>query len=210
MKLPAGSLTTALALVCTVVFVLLAITGLSSVATVKGGIILARFGGDVIAPPGFMVPAILTPITAFFLHANLVHLALNMVVLLFIGRQLELPLGKAGLAILLLGGIYGGALAEWIASANGGGVIIGASGGISALIATFALVFNRQQVRSIGPIPGVWVRALWLAAAWIGVQLLLGIAGGSFANIAIWSHIGGFVAGLLLSRPILRWRFRGR
>jgi membrane associated rhomboid family serine protease len=55
------------------------------------------------------------------------------------------------------------------------------------------------------------VRALWLAAAWIGLQLLLGFAGGSgFGAVAIWAHVGGFLAGLLLARPLLRWRFGAR
>ncbi|WP_260582327.1 rhomboid family intramembrane serine protease [Sphingopyxis sp. PET50] len=64
---------------------------------------------------------------------------------------------------------------------------------------------------AIGPIPGHWVRALWLAAAWIGLQLLIGLTGGAgFGNIAIWAHVGGFVAGLLLARPVLRWRFKGK
>lgn len=210
MKLPAGPLSTTLVCICVLVHIGLALTGLASDAAVRGGIILARFSGELVVPPGTLVPAVLTPITAFFLHASLFHLLFNMVVLLFLGRQLELPLGKAGLALLLLGGVYGGALAEWLAGSSGGMVIIGASAGISALIATYALIFNRQHVRAIGPISGAWVRALWLAAAWIGLQLLLGFAGGSFSNIAIWSHIGGFIAGLLLARPLLRWRFGGR
>ncbi|RZM05569.1 MAG: rhomboid family intramembrane serine protease, partial [Sphingomonas sp.] len=39
-------------------------------------------------------------------------------------------------------------------------------------------------------------------------NLLVGLATltGSFA-VAIPAHIGGFIAGLLLTRPLLRWRF---
>src|SRR3546814_8144855 len=89
--------------------------------------------------------------------------------------------------------------------------MIGASGAISALLAVFALIFSRPQAPAIGPIPSHWVRALWLAAAWIGIQLLIGFAGGAgFGAIAIWAHVGGFVAGLILARPLLRWRFGGR
>ena len=89
--------------------------------------------------------------------------------------------------------------------------MIGASGAISALLAVFALIFSRTQTSAIGPIPAHWVRALWLAAAWIGLQLALGFAGGGgFGAVAIWAHVGGFLAGLLLARPLLRWRFGGR
>lgn len=210
MNTPHAPLTTAYALACVILFVLLLITGLDQQAWIAGGFIPARFGSDLIAPPGTLVPAFLTPLTAAFLHGSLLHLGFNMVVLLFIGRQLEEPLGKAAMAVLLVAGAYAGAFAQWAADPGSTVVMIGASGAISAIIAVFALIFNRNQVRDIGPIPGVWVRALWLAAAWIGVQLLMGFAGGGFANVAIWAHIGGFVVGLVLARPLLRWRFKRR
>ena len=51
-----------------------------------------------------------------------------------------------------------------------------------------------------------------LAAAWIGLQLMIGIATaggmGQLGQIAIAAHIGGFLVGLVLTRPLLRWRFR--
>ncbi|MGV1683931.1 rhomboid family intramembrane serine protease [Sphingopyxis sp. NJF-3] len=204
-------LTTGFALLCVVVFVILAITGYQHQAFVGAGFIPARFGADLIAPPGTMLPFALTPLSSAFLHSGVLHLVFNMAVLLFIGRQLEAPLGSAATAVLLVAGAYAGAFAQWIADPGSTAVVVGASGAISALIAVFALIFSRSQAPAIGPIPSHWVRALWLAAAWIGVQLLLGFAGGAgFGNIAIWAHVGGFVAGLLLARPLLRWRFGGR
>lgn len=204
-------LTTGFALLCVVVFVILAITGCQHQAFVGAGFIPARFGADLIAPPGTMLPVALTPLSSAFLHSGVLHLVFNMAVLLFIGRQLEAPLGSAATAVLLVAGAYAGAFAQWLADPGSTAIVVGASGAISALIAVFALIFSRSQAPAIGPIPSHWVRALWLAAAWIGVQLLLGFAGGAgFGNIAIWAHVGGFVAGLLLARPLLRWRFRGR
>ncbi len=204
-------LTTGFALLCVVVFVILAITGYQHQAFVGAGFIPARFGADLIAPPGTMLPFALTPLSSAFLHSGVLHLVFNMAVLLFIGRQLEAPLGSAATAVLLVAGAYAGAFAQWIADPGSTAVVVGASGAISALIAVFALIFSRSQAPAIGPIPSHGVRALWLAAAWIGVQLLLGFAGGAgFGNIAIWAHVGGFLAGLLLARPLLRWRFRGR
>lgn len=204
-------LTTGFALLCVVVFVILAITGYQHQAFVGAGFIPARFGADLIAPPGTMLPFALTPLSSAFLHSGVLHLIFNMVVLLFIGRQLEAPLGSAATAVLLVAGAYAGAFAQWLADPGSTAIVVGASGAISALIAVFALIFSRSQAPAIGPIPSHWVRALWLAAAWIGIQLLLGFAGGAgFGNIAIWAHVGGFVAGLLLARPLLRWRFRGR
>lgn len=211
MKPQDAPLITGYAVLCTVIFILLSITGLDGDAIVRAGFIPVRFGLEPIATPGFFVPFILTPLTAAFLHVGVLHLVFNLVVLLFIGRQLEAPLGSRAMAVLLVAGAYAGALAQYLADPQSQVPMIGASGAISALIAVFALIFSRSETRPIGPIPAHWVRALWLAAAWIGLQVLLGFAGGAgFGAIAIWAHVGGFLAGLILARPLLRWRFGAR
>lgn len=211
MKPHEAPLVTGYALVCVIVFALLWITGFQIDAIVRAGFIPARFGNELILPPGTMVPFILTPLSSALLHGGVLHIVFNVIVLLFIGRQLEAPLGSKAMAVLLLVGAYGGALAQFLADPQSAVPMIGASGAISALIAVYALIFSRSQASAIGPIPGHWVRALWLAAAWIGLQLLIGLAGGGgFGAIAIWAHVGGFLAGLLLARPLLRWRFGAR
>lgn len=211
MKPQDAPLVTGYALVCVIVFVLLWITGFQVDAIVRAGFIPARFGSELILPPGTMVPFVLTPLSSALLHGGVLHIVFNVIVLLFIGRQLEGPLGSKAMAVLLLVGAYGGALAQFLADPQSAVPMIGASGAISALIAVYALIFSRSQASAIGPIPGHWVRALWLAAAWIGLQLLIGLAGGGgFGAIAIWAHVGGFLAGLLLARPLLRWRFGAR
>lgn len=211
MKPHEAPLVTGYALVCVIVFVLLWITGFQVDAIVRAGFIPARFGNELILPPGTMIPFILTPLSSALLHGGVLHIVFNVIVLLFIGRQLEAPLGSKAMAVLLLVGAYGGALAQFLADPQSAVPMIGASGAISALIAVYALIFSRSQASAIGPIPGHWVRALWLAAAWIGLQLLIGLAGGGgFGAVAIWAHVGGFLAGLLLARPLLRWRFGAR
>lgn len=211
MKPQDAPLVTGYALACVVVFVLLRVTGYQFDAIMRAGFIPARFAVELVAPPGTMVPAALTPLTSAFLHGGWLHLIFNMIMLLFIGRQLEAPLGAKAMGVLLVAGAYVGAFAQYLADPASSVPMIGASGAISALIAVFALIFSRSQTKAIGPIPAHWVRALWLAAAWIGLQLLLGFSGGGdFGAVAIWAHVGGFLAGLLLARPLLRWRFGGR
>jgi len=211
MKPQDAPLVTGYALACVALFVILSITGYEPQAFIGAGFIPARFGADLIAPPGTLLPFFLTPLSSAFLHGGVLHLVFNLLVLLFIGRQLEAPLGAKAMAVLLVAGAYAGALAQFLADPQSTVPMIGASGAISAVIAVFALIFGRSQTRAIGPIPSHWVRALWLAAAWIGLQLLIGFAGGGgFGAVAIWAHVGGFLAGLLLARPLLRWRFGGR
>lgn len=211
MKPQDAPLVTGYALACVVVFLLTWVSGYQLDSFIRAGFIPARFGSELIASPGTMVPFILTPLTSAFLHAGWLHLIFNLIILLFIGRQLEAPLGAKAMGVLLVVGAYAGAFAQYLADPASAVPMIGASGAISALIAVFALIFSRSQTKATGPIPAHWVRALWLALAWIGLQLLLGLSGGGdFGAIAIWAHVGGFLAGLLLARPLLRWRFGGR
>src|SRR3546814_7070162 len=89
--------------------------------------------------------------------------------------------------------------------------MIGASGAISAVMGTYALLYSQNQVKAIGPLSAHAVRILWLAAAWMAIQFMIGIVGlGGIGRIAIGAHIGGFVAGLLLTRPLIHLRFRQR
>lgn len=153
--------------------------------------------------------AALTLVTHQFLHAGWTHLALNMVFLAWVGRYVEWIGGKWGLAMLfLLGGIAGAALQ--VAAAPMSTVpVVGASGAIAAVFGAYATIFARgtstaRRVLGVN-IPGETLNLLWLAAAWIGLQLLTGyVFNTDGAGIAIWAHIGGFITGLLLGRPLAR------
>jgi membrane associated rhomboid family serine protease len=53
------------------------------------------------------------------------------------------------------------------------------------------------------------VHVLWLAAAWTVVNLLTAFAFlGAGVAVAAAAHIGGFVAGLALAKPLLAWNWR--
>ena len=87
--------------------------------------------------------------------------------------------------------------------------MIGASGALSAVVGAYALLFGQSRARAIGQFSAGVVHVVWLAAAWIGIQLMIGVAGlGGFGTIAIGAHIGGFLAGLAMARPLLLWRYR--
>ena len=99
MKPQDAPLVTGYALACVVVFVLLRVTGYQFDAIMRAGFIPARFAVELVAPPGTMVPAALTPLTSAFLHGGWLHLIFNMIMLLFIGRQLEAPLGAKAMGV---------------------------------------------------------------------------------------------------------------
>ena len=53
------------------------------------------------------------------------------------------------------------------------------------------------------------LNATWLLAAWVVLQLMTQfLAGTQGYFLATPAHVGGFIAGLLLQRPLLLWRYR--
>jgi membrane associated rhomboid family serine protease len=125
------------------------------------------------------------------------------------GRMTERVLGWQGLGILYVAGIIAASAAEFLAHPSSQTPVIGASGAISAVIAVYMLLFPNKEPKPWGPIPVAIARPLQLLAMWVLINLMIGFAGpGMGLGIAIWSHIGGFIAGLLLAKPLLRWRYR--
>ena len=180
-------------------------------ALISGALFPARFGAGnaAFADARTMVPAILTPISSAFLHGGIAHVLLNMVMLLLIGKMVERVLGGGLYLLLYIIGAYGAALAEWAASPDSMTPVIGASGALSAIIGAYVILFPNKQPKDWGPVPASIARPLHLLVAWAALNLAIGfVAPGLGMGIAIWSHIGGFVVGLLLVRPLLLWRYR--
>jgi membrane associated rhomboid family serine protease len=171
------------------------------------GFIPARLSGAEVPWPA--VPAFLTPLTATLVHSGLVHLGFNLLVFVWCGSAVERILGRTGLIALYLLGAYASAGAQWLANPHGMVPMVGASGAISAVIGAFALSFGRARRFTASPTINRWINAVWLMAAWIVLQLMMGwLAGGQGVLLATPAHVGGFAVGLLLHRPLLLWRYR--
>lgn len=171
------------------------------------GFIPLRFSSEA---QGFIVPALLTPLTATLSHGDFIHLGFNMLMLVYCGRAVESVLGMGPMAALYIVGAYVAAAGQYVVGPVSPVAMIGASGAISAVLAVYALLFGRNDVKRWGPIPAHWVRAIWLALAWTAIQWMIGlVSGGGGYEIATAAHVGGFLAGLALARPLLAWRYRG-
>jgi membrane associated rhomboid family serine protease len=175
-------------------------------AAVLGGFIPARVSG--LAIP-YALPVWLTPLSATLLHGGLLHLGFNLLMLGYCGREDEVALGPPGVIVLYLVGAYAAAAAQYLAGPHSAVPVIGASGAISALVGAYALLYGQRRPSRFSPEVARWLHILWLALAWIAVQLLLGYASATQGiEVAAAAHIGGFIAGLILARPLLRWRYR--
>lgn len=155
------------------------------------------------------VPAWLTPLTATLVHGGLLHVAVNVLMLVWCGTQVERVLGAGPMVLLYVVGAYTAAIAQWAIAPLSPTPMIGASGAISAVIGAFALSFGQQKRIVSSPALNRSLNALWLLAAWIVVQMMSGVLAGTDGYLlATPAHIGGFIAGLLLQRPLLMWRYR--
>lgn len=129
--------------------------------------------------------------TAMFLHANILHIGLNMLSLFFIGRAVEIFYGKwRYLTIYLVSGIIGGITFLFLSP---GEAAVGASGAIFGVFGALG-VFYLMNRRALGGY-GSGAVSNWLF--WLLLNLAFGFAPGS--DIAVWAHIGGLIGGMIIA-----------
>jgi membrane associated rhomboid family serine protease len=149
------------------------------------------------AAAGPTLHGLMTLVTYAFLHADFMHLALNLGFLLAFGSFVERHLGSARYLLLFVVTAALGALAEYAFRGGEPIALIGASGAVYGMTgAALRYMFaGGGAARRRG--------ALVFVGVFMGINLLLGITGlGDFlAGAAIgWkAHVAGFVAGAALS-----------
>jgi membrane associated rhomboid family serine protease len=183
------------------------LTGYDGWAEISLGFIPARLSGMPV--PWSAIPAWLTPLTATLVHSGILHLGFNLLIFVWCGNAVERVLGRTGLVLLYVVGAYAAAAAQWASNPHGDVPMVGASGAISAVMGAFALSFGRAKPFTSNLRVNRWINIVWLMVAWIVLQAMMGwLAGGQGYLLATPAHIGGFLAGLLLQRPLLLWRYR--
>lgn len=198
-----------IALVTSAVSLFVIITHRDLELAILAGFVPARLSGLLDYSGVLAVPAWLTPLSAALLHAGLFHLGMNLIMLVYTGRETEKALGPWGVLILYLVGAYAAAGAQWLAGPHSPIPMIGASGAASAIVGAYSLLYGRSRARAIGPIPARVVHVAWLAVAWVVINLMTGLAfQAANVGIAAAAHIGGFLAGLALARPLFAWNWR--
>lgn len=149
-----------------------------------------------------------TWLTNTFLHGSAGHLLGNMVFLFLFGFTLEMALGR-GLYLLsfLLGGIGASAFAAWM-YAGMGGLGLGASGAVSALMGMYVVLYRLRRIPFFYMFFFYFNYARWPALVmlpvWMGFELLQHLLGG--AQVAYMAHLGGLVTGALLMALIMAVR----
>ncbi len=129
--------------------------------------------------------------TTLFLHANLLHLAMNGVGLWLFGSAVEKTMGRwRMLVVFVAGGALGNVLSAWLARYD---VAIGASGGIFAVIGAFAVgVWRLRSPMYVA----LRRRLLVVVALMVAADFTIGGLEPQVDNLA---HVGGFFAGMALA-----------
>jgi membrane associated rhomboid family serine protease len=121
-------------------------------------------------------------VTGGFLHANLLHIGMNMLILYWLGRMLEPAIGSVRFAAVYVTSLFAGALGALVLMPHE--FTVGASGAIFGL-AGCAVVEMRSRNISI------MESGLGLL---IGINLLFSVTA---SGISIGGHVGGLIGGAL-------------
>ncbi|MCL6697562.1 rhomboid family intramembrane serine protease [Sphingomonas sp. NSE70-1] len=176
-------------------------------SAVFAGFIPARISG-VVQLAGAL-PAWITPFSSALVHGGWLHLGVNMLMLVFAGSMVERVIGGTGLLFAYVIGALVAAFSQFIVDPGSPIPMVGASGAISALFGLYALFFGAPKQVTRNQKLNRWLHVAWLLVAWVVLQWMAGyLAGGGGVMLATPAHIGGFIAGLLLQRPLLLWRYR--
>ncbi|BAU82671.1 integral membrane protein [Streptomyces laurentii] len=142
--------------------------------------------------------ALLTPLTALFVHGSWLHLLGNMLFLYVFGAMAEERMGalEFGLFYLVCG--YLALCGYALAHADSGQTLVGASGAISGVLGAFLLLFPRARVTSLFPFlfflplrfPAWVVLVFWFALQWLAAR-----SAGAGPGVAYLAHVIGFALG---------------
>lgn len=129
--------------------------------------------------------------TSMFIHANFVHIAFNMFALAYLGVYSERAIGTSRYILVyvasgIVAALFHGVIASFFLH-NGNVVLIGASGAISGVLGIAAVAGNRS------------------AYYWLFLQIIFAVIGSvSALPIAFTAHVGGFIAGFVMTKALVR------
>jgi membrane associated rhomboid family serine protease len=149
-----------------------------------------------------------TPVTSMFLHGSWAHVIGNSLFLWVFGDNVEESMGTARFVLFyLLCGLV--AAAAHVLTQPGSPVpTVGASGAISGVMGAYLVLYPHARVNMLFifviifrviPVPAWMVLAWWfLVQVLTGLPELMRLRSEVSGGVAVWAHVGGFVAGVAL------------
>ena len=139
-----------------------------------------------------------TLVTSLFLHADILHLGMNMLFLLITGDGCERAMGSFRFLVFYLAcGVLSGLFHTYLNSMSGIATI-GASGAIFGVLAAFAVLFPFRWLISLFGLIPVPLPAIVFVFFTILIETAY-VASGVVDYVAHTAHVGGFLAGVFLT-----------
>jgi len=162
-----------------------------------------------------------TLFTSMFIHADIMHLAGNMLYLWIFGDNVEDTFGHAKYLLFYL---LGGLVASWVHILSTLLSIwtspipfviyelktpsVGASGAISAVLGAYLFLYPHAKIKTLVfyffIVTFVSIPAFYYLGFWFLYQLVMGFVSltGLSSGVAFWAHIGGFVYGMIVVKVL--------
>jgi rhomboid family protein len=175
---------------------------------VPDGQVVETSGGPAcpLTRPAYHKNAVLSVLTAMFVHAGWLHLLGNMLFLAVFGNNVEDRFRRLPYLIFYLACGYIAAYGFAIVHPSSMVPLVGASGAIAGVLGAYLALYPRARVWSLVPflffiplrIPAWIVLGLWFILQW--AYAVGGIGGGG--AVAYVAHVFGFLAGLLVGLAV--------
>ena len=149
-------------------------------------------------------------LSSMFLHGSWMHLLGNMWFLWLFGNNIEDVMTRPTYLLFYLVCGLGAALAQVVANPTAVVPMVGASGAISGVMGAYLVLYPHVRVYAMVPLGIVLTRVTLPAWAmlvyWAFIQLASGVTtiGAEGGGVAFWAHLGGFGAGAILVRFLVR------
>lgn len=164
---------------------------------------------------GVTLADITTIFTSMFMHAGWAHIAGNMLYLWIFGDNVEDRLGHGRYLVFYLVGGVAASLTHLLTNPGSQIPTVGASGAIAAVLGAYLVFYPASRIATFIPL-GFFSRLTVVPAAivlgfWFVFQLFDGVAalgGADVGGVAVWAHIGGFVAGIVMAKLLSTRRTR--
>jgi membrane associated rhomboid family serine protease len=146
-----------------------------------------------------------TVISAMFMHGGWLHLGGNMLYLWIFGDNVEDRLGPVKFTIFYFLAGIAATFAQFMVNPGSPIPNVGASGAIAGVLGAYLLMFPQARVdvllgRQVVAMPAFIVLGFWVVLQMVsGVGSIADTAQTEQGGIAYMAHVGGFVAGILLT-----------
>jgi membrane associated rhomboid family serine protease len=146
---------------------------------------------------------------SMFFHGGWLHILGNMLFLLVFGVHVEDYYGsKMFLAFYITAG-YGSALLHTLFNAGVCIPVVGASGAIAGIMGAFLMLYPSVRIRALALFRGMPIGTTKLSAfIFLGSYFVMDLLDGILPlfdlpstrpGVAVWGHVGGFIAGLIFT-----------